>query len=445
MVNNKQIQNIENKSQKLFAIKDRSLKKFLLYLTIISGFFGCAFFSYDIGPFSIFPYRIFLPVLWIFFILSLFLSQGKLNISRVKVKNYLIFFAVWLGYAILSLSWAISKTDAIRQIIFLFMGCSLSFLSVLYFNELKDLKWFYILWIVILVPLVGIGLWEVFTGNHLPISHYVNTSLPYRPSAIFYNTNNFGTYLALTVPFILSLIRYKRGLIYRIFGLIMLFLSLYLLGATLSRANYLAVFLEFAFLFIFLLKIKGKFKVAIGVGLFLFLLWFLFPKQVQKAFEVLNVQTGSLFIQAKASQGSVGLRFNIFKNSLIFLANTAGFGVGAGNAEYYLAHFAKFGAGEVATNPHNWWIEIWTNYGIWIFAGYILSYLYLLVNLYKADKSLDDGAEKMICEALLVSLVGFFFASMSSSSIMAVKPQWLLFAFALAFLNYYRLKKVKRI
>jgi len=91
------IQNIENKSQKLFVIKDRSLKKFLLYLTIISGFLGSVFFSYDIGPFSIFPYRIFLPILWIFFILSLFLSHGRLDISKVKVKNYLVFLAIWLS------------------------------------------------------------------------------------------------------------------------------------------------------------------------------------------------------------------------------------------------------------------------------------------------------------------------------------------------------------
>ena len=49
----------------------------------------------------------------------------------------------------------------------------------------------------------------------------------------------------------------------------------------------------------------------------------------------------------------------------------------------------------------------------------------------------------MICKALLVSLVGFFFASVSSSSIMAFNPQWLLFAFALSYLNYFRNKEEK--
>jgi len=54
------------------------------------------------------------------------------------------------------------------------MGWSLIFFSVLYFNELKDLKWFYILWIVILIPLIGIGFWEVLTGNHLLTSRYAD-------------------------------------------------------------------------------------------------------------------------------------------------------------------------------------------------------------------------------------------------------------------------------
>ena len=49
----------------------------------------------------------------------------------------------------------------------------------------------------------------------------------------------------------------------------------------------------------------------------------------------------------------------------------------------------------------------------------------------------------MVCEALLVSLIGFFFASVSSSSIMDFNPQWFLFAFALSYLNYFRNKEEK--
>jgi len=95
--------------------------------------------------------------------------------------------------------------------------------------------------------------------------------------------------------------------------------------------------------------------------------------------------------------------------------------VGAGNAEYWMGNFPIYETRGI-TNPHNWWDEILVDYGIFIFAGYVLFYVGLVARLYKIHQHLGAGTEKMICEALLVSLVGFFLASISSSSIMALKP-----------------------
>jgi len=92
----------------------------------------------------------------------------------------------------------------------------------------------------------------------------------------------------------------------------------------------------------------------------------------------------------------------------------------------------------MVTNSHNWWLEILINYGVFIFIGYIIFYMGIIRNLWKLYHKKQTREEKMICEALLVSLVGFFFANVSSISIMAFKPQWLLFAFALTYLNYFR-------
>jgi len=137
--------------------------------------------------------------------------------------------------------------------------------------------------------------------------------------------------------------------------------------------------------------------------------------------------------------GSLIVRYNLVRNSFIFLGNSLGFGVGAGNVEYHMANSPVYEtSGRI--NVHNWWVEILTNYGIFIFTGYVVFYLGLLISLYKIYRRLTDTSERMICEASLVSLVIFFFSSMSSSSIMALRPQWILFAFALGFLNYYRAK-----
>ena len=102
-----------------------------------------------------------------------------------------------------------------------------------------------------------------------------------------------------------------------------------------------------------------------------------------------------------------------------------------------MANFAHYNTAGIL-NPHNWWLEILINYGIFVFIGYVIFYMGIIKKLWKIYRKKQTIEEKMICETLLVSLVGFFFASISSSSIMAFKPQWLLFAFALSFLNYFR-------
>jgi teichuronic acid biosynthesis protein TuaE len=422
------------------------VKKGILYLTIMAGFMGPAFLSIDIGPFSLFLYRILLPLLWLLFLLGILINEGKLNISHIKVRHYLWFLAFWLVYAVLSLAWAADKVDAVRDIIFLFMGVSVIFFVVFYFSNLKDLKRLYNLWLLILLPLIGIGLWEHITGSHLSVSQLASVSerVSFAPTAVFYGQNTYATYLALSIPLVLTFIRYNGGLIKRLVGIAILILSLYLLIMTLSRASYLAIILGAAFWFLFLLKIKTKIKVSALTGLVLLLLLVAFPGWTQDVSRTVSVQLGSVAtrIVAAPDASSIAIRLNLIKNSLIFLVNSGGLGVGAGNAEYHMANFQVYDT-HGALNMHSWWAEILVNYGVFVFAGYTLFYLGLLLNLYRLYGKLKDTSEKMVCEALLLGLVGFFFANMGGGSIMAMRAQWIYFAFALGFLNYCRIKGMR--
>ena len=173
------------------------------------------------------------------------------------------------------------------------------------------------------------------------------------------------------------------------------------------------------------------------------------PEQFSKITGLFREQISSLFYQIETA--SVGIRINLIKNSLLCLSKSFGFGVGTGNAEYCIENYGVYWTKDIV-NVHNWWLEILTNYGIFVFAGYLIFYLSLIRSLYKYHKQLTTykkppktenkqlTTERMICEVLLISLIGFFLASISSSSIMAFNPQWLLFAFSLAFLNYSRQK-----
>lgn len=423
-----------------------SLQRTLLYLTIIAGFIGSAFVTIPVGPIHLFPYRILLAFLWVLFAISLLFNQGRLHVSHTKVKPYLRFLAFWLLYALLSLTWAAAKVDAVKDIIFLFMAVSIIFFTVYYFSNIRDLKGFYYLWLLVLGALIPIGLWENLTGNHLSVSGLIGApeSVIFMPSAVFWGPNEFATFLALSIPLLLVFIRYRRRVFVRVFGLVSLVASLYLLIATGSRANYIAVILEFAFLFIVLLKLRQKLEVALLSGLLILGIFVAFPQPAQQAFNTMSSQLAGITSQWELSYGSTGVRINLIKNSLIFLTRTGGFGVGAGNAEYWMEHFQVYPTYGI-TNPHNWWAEVLVQYGVFIFTSYLLFYLSLIIRLYAIYPRLSDKTERMICEGLLVGLVGFFFASISSSSIMALNPHWLFFAFALAFLNYVRSRREVRV
>jgi teichuronic acid biosynthesis protein TuaE len=424
-----------------------SLQRGLLYLTILFSFSGPLFLSREIGAFHIFPLRIFLILQWLLFAGYIYFTrEGHLQLSYKKVKVYLQYFAIWLGYAFISILWAADQIAAVKNVIFLFSGVSILFFLVYFFRNLNTLKWLYLLWLLIFVVLIPIGLWEVVTGNHLVVSGLSEEErswVMFAPTTVFTNQNDYAAFIALTIPMILVWIRYYSKLYIRILGVLVLIGSLSLLIMTTSRSCYLAVFAGLAFWFIFLLQVKKKLITLVTVTTICILLLLAFPDWIQDTFSLVQAEISSLdsVVSATDDYGSNVVRKNLIKNALHFTAQSAGFGVGAGNAEYYMERYGIYPTGHI-TNVHNWWAEILANYGIFIFAGYVVLYISIFLNLWRAYKGINVQTEKMICEALLVGLISFFIASVSSSSIIAFPPQWIFFGFCLAFLNYLRNKEL---
>lgn len=414
-----------------------SIQRSLLYLTIIAGFVGSAVLTIDVGLFHLFLYRISSLLLLMLFVINLLINQGRVDISHIKVKPYLQFLGFWLYYAVLSLAWASVKGEGIREIIFLFMAFSVIFFAVFYFRNLKDFKWFYNLWLLILLGMIGLGFWNHLTGQHL--SEYWNTEVPpwcrFVPVAVFQGTNDFAVFLSLSIPFVLTFIRYNSKLIGRILGIIVLISAMYLLLVTCSRANYIAVLMAIVFWFFFLMRIKPKFKALVVAGLVVLFLLATLPVYVQDAVETVGEQLASV----TPENTSTAIRINLIRDSFILLFNSAGFGVGAGNVEFHMANIGTYDTKGIPY-VHNWWMGVLVEYGILIFAGYVMFYLGLLAGLYKAYRKLTVPSEKMICEALLMGLVALFLASVCEAPVMAQTGRWFFFAFSLAFLNYCRIQ-----
>lgn len=426
------------------------LEKLCFWLAFVTGFFGVALLPVDIGPFTLFPFRILLLALWALFIARAFV-QGKLTVPVGAMKRYMLFLAFWIVYAVSSLAWAASKGDAIRHITFLSMGVSVIFFAVYYFRTREDLKRLYWIWLGVFVILVLLGFWEHLTGQHLPVSGYseerlrllaprVAAEVRNIPTGVFDNPNDYAAFLALSLPFILGFIRYNSKQWFRLIAIGIVLASFYLIVVTGSRANLLAVLFEIAFLFLFLTKVSQKARLLLVSSLALGLAFVLLPSPSRTIVSKVVEQLGSIPAQIITGTGSAAIRLNLARNGLDFLYRTAGFGVGAGNAGYWMANLPRYDTAGVL-NPHNWWLEILIDYGIFVFVGYVVVYIAIVLRLFRYWHRTVDLKERMIAESLLLAFIGFSVASISSSSIMAFKPNWMLFAFALAFLNYERGKQ----
>jgi teichuronic acid biosynthesis protein TuaE len=402
-------------------LRDPSLyriEKILCYLIIITGFFGAALLPLDIGPFQLFPYRIFFVLLLPLFCIRI-LFREKLSLFNSSIKWYLIFLIFWLGYSFVSLTWAMSIMDAPKDIVFLFMGISLIFFICRYLHNKTDLTRIYYLCFAAFVCLVLIGFWELVTGSHLSSSMFFSDPKRFMPTGVFFNQNDFASFLALYIPFGIGMLFYGRRLILKALGILSVLGAVYLIIITKCVSGILAVVLELVVLFVLFIISKRK------AGWLVVLI---------PVVGVIVVWQYPLIEQYIVQMASLDERFNLIRNGLHFLYSTFGFGVGAGNIEYWMAHFAQYDTGGVL-NIHNWLAEVLVGYGVFVFAGYLLFYLGIIFKLIKVRFCTANNLNRLFCDTLILSLCGFFFACNGPSSFLNINAQWYVFGIALAFIK----------
>lgn len=415
--------------------------KQIVFLTLITGFMGSAFICIDLGPFALFPARIFILLLWVVFIIRS-LIVNKINYSHIKARNYLLFLFAWFILSVFSALWADSLTDVIRHSFFIFNGISLVFFVAWYLRDIDDYRIFVYLWLLVLIPLLALGYWNLLTGNYLENAltrGIIRGTNFYYPTAVFSNTNDFATYLALSIPFILIPMNNIRSKLNLTLGIPLLLFTLFLLLMTSSRANFLAIIMGLTFWFFFLIKAKEKIKIALACFLIILALSISFSSQTQLLWNDFCEQIGSVAIRPENQGYSDSIRTNLIRNGLILLVNHSLIGVGAGNTEFHMERFGVYSTGGI-TNMHNWWIEILVNYGIMFFIAYVMFYIKMFRTLWLFRKQARDKWQINLLDIALTGMVIFILASISSSSVMAFHPQWVFWAFCLGVINCCRLQ-----
>ncbi|MBU8695746.1 teichuronic acid biosynthesis protein TuaE [Bacillus pumilus] len=413
-----------------------------IYLLITLTFFNNAFFSISAGFFSLFLYRIMLIAAFVLFIWRMrekgtYISQWQ----QIRVKGILGFFAAWFLYGLISLLWAHSVTDGLKYMSLLAMGMGFVFLVVMYIQRMDQVVTFYSIWLVMTVFVMGIGFYNHFTLNHLP-----NTSLylgpaykQHYPTSVFFNQNDFATFLSISFFLYLACMRQMKNGYIKAFGLLGAIAALYLILLTESRASLLGIFAGVAiYVWLLLPRVLKKWSIIAASGLVVIGIA-VFSAKIYSTFYDLFLASQVAHSFSEPLPSNIA-RANLMKNAWHFFTNSYGFGVGAGNVSYYLAHFSIFDTDQVV-EVHNWLLELMTNFGFAVMLGYISLYAYLMFTLYKQYQWADTRSTKMIIEGLFAAMLSFLVSSISPSSISNLYFHWVFLGLVIAAVNMLKNKQ----
>jgi len=367
---------------------------------------------------------------------------------RTKVTPLILFLAFWTAWTLVSLIWAVDKVSGIKYAIFLVMMASLTAGTVFAVNTVKTLRLVLLLLLLVFVAALGIALLEITSDFRLPTSMLLGKPARYQWAAtsIFHNQNDFATYIAVWLPFLLAIPFVARRAYVAVPAVVCAFVSALCLLYTGSRTNLLALVLAATAMLVVLMLRRGtgssRWQWVVGAALLVAMAGFLLlgvrGELPLMRFPWLGVQHwrfDTLEAEIDEGSGSGGSRIKLVEGGVQVSLDSHLLGVGPGNAEYHLRQIPGL---EKVYNLHNWWLEVLVNGGVLVFAGYLAFYATLLWNLFRVARSTQDGLLALTATALFAALVGYILGSLSPSSAIHFTPMWIHFGLSLAVINLHR-------
>lgn len=434
--------------QLISFLKERWETLFLILLGI-TVFFGSKFLAIETPIAQVTIYRLLTLTVLPFLFLKLLRKDRDITLSLQSYSTPLILTGIfWLIEGFLSVIWVIDRSAWIQTFGILLFG--VSSLLAFYFFETSFDEWKRIttgIWIAMSV-LVLLGIFEVLTGyyffadvtkldkygtfsqgvlNRIPITIFANQN-DYATMLLAYSALSLGKFAETTHPF-------KKVMVS--FFLLLTGGVILLTRSRLSILLYLVLFILILFIKVKKRPLTQKMKWSIVALAVLFVLFVFFSPLRSKLLHL--IYTGGLMPISGDTR-----RISLWRNGLLFLAQTFGIGVGAGNLEIWMQTRASLPV-EGVYNLHNWWLEILVDYGVLTFVFYVVSYGLLIYALIHMRRQLT-GQKKSWADSFLAFLLIYIFASVTSSNNMMIEWHWVIFGLILAFirLSEKELKKQKK-
>lgn len=384
-----------------------------------------------IGGVTIYAYRALVLVLSV----SSLLLFTRFDWWEIPVaRSYAALGAVWLFWGALSSFRAPSLERALVEVAALGFG----FVTGLTMLQLRShvLPALHALrkgWVLAFLATGAIAAWELATGQHLP-SSAVERAPPGGLEGIaistFGNQNNYAAFLLLAAPFLFWSHAVSRSRQRRAFYAACLVALPALLFLTASRVSLVGLIAEAGVLWVIGPRYRSKLLAYVivlgGLGLAVFQILGLEGRML---YELSVMLTDGGF---GVAGGSIAKRWNLLLAGLWLLVGSLGFGVGPGGFEALLRQrLAPFDTGGLV-NPHNFWIEVLSQYGFLVFFAFVLWILYLAhqVNRKRRLAWLDPESfeTRQVAETILVGLAGYLFAAVANSTYMVQSSHWMFWA-----------------
>lgn len=387
--------------------------KKLCYLMIFVGSLGISFFEIPLGPIEISNSRLVTLLLLGGIFIWCFLKK-EITIFRGGsfYVNELKFMIFWLLYGILNIIFVKDWRNYVLNILALTEGVLFVYICFKILKSEDDIIGAFNAFVCAGIIHNIIGWYEYFTGKYLFVAEeiqyaYLRTK---SPVSSFGNCNDFATFLLIitTVSLALFLLEAKR--IKKILYSALAISSSILIILTGSRACMLA--LAVGAITYMIVGAKNIKKITIiklfftAIPIMAIILYVFIRKNVH-----ISILTAFLGDGSKSSDSE---RLLLIKNGLHFVTDTFGLGVGAGNIGYWLSNYAPYKV--TVPQMHNWFIEIFSAYGVLIFISYIIFYVGNIKKLLNYSIHISCKKISIIAKCMAVFLISYIIGGISSGS-----------------------------
>lgn len=355
--------------------------------------------------------------------------RGKIRI-RVHTNNKysIVFFLLWLTYAMITLAWVKDYLSWIRAIYFIALGvlCIVTYINI--FNTTKDVLAAFRLMSAMAAVHNAIGWYEITTGNYpfLDTERILKYSEWGYPISTFRNTNDFATFMLFSVFIAYVCAANAQGKSKKLFYIAVMASSSYMVFQASSRANILGLIVA-SIVFVGLSMRNRNWRLGFMTALAIMSVFLLINLT-----DVLKLVDEYLDLVFYSNRGSEHVRMNLIKDGLTFLKSTFGFGTGAGNIEYWMENHGVHNKSSVL-RMHNWWMEILVSYGVIIFILYVIFYLKLFIDMYQIYCTSEDKENRSVSLGIFCCAAGFVIGSISASSNISVEWLWCFWAICIVY------------